>query len=64
MCRTVTCPKCNRPTFAGCGMHVEQVLGHVPQAERCQCGSKSKEAPSSQDANKAQKKRIGWLQRL
>ena len=38
MCRRVDCPKCGRPTFAGCGRHVEQVLGNVPPAERCRCG--------------------------
>jgi len=37
MCRRVTCGKCGRPTFAGCGAHVEQVLGDVPKADRCQC---------------------------
>ena len=38
MCRRVDCPRCGRPTFAGCGRHVEQVLGDVPPAERCRCG--------------------------
>ncbi|HXJ22888.1 MAG TPA: hypothetical protein VMT03_21905 [Polyangia bacterium] len=37
MCRRVDCPKCGRPTFAGCGAHVEQVLGDVPPAQRCRC---------------------------
>jgi hypothetical protein len=37
MCRRVECPTCGRPTFAGCGAHVEQVLGDVPPAERCRC---------------------------
>ena len=37
MCRAITCKKCGRPSWAGCGAHVEQVLGHVPPAERCQC---------------------------
>jgi hypothetical protein len=37
MCRRVTCPKCDRPTFAGCGAHVEQVLGDVPVEQRCRC---------------------------
>jgi hypothetical protein len=37
MCRAITCNKCKRPTWAGCGAHVEQVLGHVPAAERCRC---------------------------
>ena len=35
MCRRVDCPRCGRPTFAGCGLHIEQVLGDVPTADRC-----------------------------
>lgn len=48
MCRRVTCPQCNKPTFAGCGMHIEQVLGDVPKAQRCQCNEQpadAKQAP-------------------
>lgn len=41
MCRRVTCNKCNRPTFAGCGAHVEQVLGDVPREQRCQCDAQA-----------------------
>jgi len=37
MCRRVDCRQCGRPTYAGCGMHVEQVLGDVPKADRCRC---------------------------
>lgn len=37
MCRLVTCRTCHKPSWAGCGAHVEQVLGHVPRAERCVC---------------------------
>jgi hypothetical protein len=37
MCRRVTCSSCGKPTFAGCGAHVEQVLGDVPVDERCRC---------------------------
>lgn len=37
MCRKVTCDDCGKPTFAGCGKHVEQVLADVPRAERCTC---------------------------
>lgn len=37
MCRRVTCDRCGKPTFAGCGMHVEQVLGDVPPEKRCTC---------------------------
>jgi hypothetical protein len=37
MCQRVTCPTCGKPTFAGCGRHVEQVLGDVPTDQRCHC---------------------------
>lgn len=36
MCRRVECRKCGRPTFAGCGAHVESVLRDVPTKDRCQ----------------------------
>jgi hypothetical protein len=53
MCRRVTCEKCGKPTFAGCGAHIEQVLGDVPKAERCTCreqgasGSSGKGGPGT-----------------
>ena len=34
MCRRVECAKCGRPTFAGCGAHVDEVLRDVPRAKR------------------------------
>ncbi len=37
MCTRVTCTHCGKPSFAGCGRHVEQVLGDVPREERCRC---------------------------
>jgi hypothetical protein len=42
MCRRVTCNTCNKPTWAGCGAHIEQVLGDVPKAQRCSCREKPK----------------------
>ncbi|QOQ39524.1 hypothetical protein [Trueperella pecoris] len=36
MCQRVTCRKCGKPTWAGCGNHIEQALAGVPQSERCQ----------------------------
>ncbi|MFC6287408.1 hypothetical protein ACFP3Q_11935 [Nocardioides sp. GCM10027113] len=35
MCRAVTCKKCGKTTWAGCGQHVDQVLAGVPRADRC-----------------------------
>lgn len=52
MCRAITCKTCNRPTWAGCGAHVEQVLGHIPPAQRCQCRSEAKAGGGVVDAIK------------
>ena len=46
MCKRIDCPKCGKPTFAGCGQHIEQVLGDVPKAQRCSC-SAQKAAPAA-----------------
>lgn len=37
MCQAVKCPSCGKADWRGCGAHVEQVLGHVPKADRCTC---------------------------
>ena len=37
MCRRVQCSECGRPGFAGCGKHIEQVLGDVLPENRCRC---------------------------
>jgi hypothetical protein len=47
MCRRVTCDRCGKPTFAGCGMHVEQVLGDVPKAQRCRCAEVGASEPKA-----------------
>ena len=46
MCRRTTCKSCGKPTWSGCGAHVEQVLGDVPEAQRCHCRDAAK-APGS-----------------
>jgi hypothetical protein len=37
MCHRTTCRTCNKPTWSGCGNHIEQALAGVPKSERCQC---------------------------
>jgi hypothetical protein len=37
MCRRIECEKCGKPSFAGCGRHVEDVLGDVRAEDRCKC---------------------------
>ena len=60
MCRRVACRKCGKPTWAGCGAHIEQVLGNIPAAERCRCREQQAkghgaEAPADQRS---------WVSRL
>jgi hypothetical protein len=44
VCQRVQCPVCNKPSFVGCGRHVEQVLGDVPPEDRCRCREESRGA--------------------
>ncbi|WP_169836041.1 hypothetical protein [Corynebacterium aquilae] len=37
MCRPVTCKKCGKTTWAGCGQHVDQVMRNVPKNQQCTC---------------------------
>jgi hypothetical protein len=39
MCQRAVCGKCGKPTYRGCGMHIEQVLADVPKPQRCACGT-------------------------
>ena len=61
MCRRIQCETCGKPSFAGCGMHVEQVLADVPKAERCRCA----EGRATAKPGEAQPaKRESWLRNL
>ncbi|RRD61530.1 hypothetical protein [Leucobacter sp. OH1287] len=39
MCRPVTCRKCQKTTWAGCGQHISSVKASVPPGQWCTCGS-------------------------
>jgi hypothetical protein len=60
MCRRVSCSKCGKPSWAGCGAHVEQVLGNVPKSERCQC----RETASKNRGAEAPAGQRSWLSKL
>ena len=36
MCSRTTCRKCGKPTWSGCGNHIEQALKGVQKSDRCQ----------------------------
>lgn len=65
MCRRVSCSKCGRPTYSGCGAHVEQVLGDVRPADRCRC-REAKEPKHNEGGagSEAGNKRRSWFGRL
>jgi hypothetical protein len=58
MCRAVTCRKCGKTTWAGCGQHVGQALAGVPASQRC-TGHASNPAASGPAAIGS-----GWLRRI
>ena len=37
MCQRIKCERCGKPSWVGCGAHVEQILADVPPDKRCQC---------------------------
>ncbi len=45
MCRAVTCRKCGKTTWAGCGQHVDSVLAGVPAADLCRCATTARALP-------------------
>ncbi len=47
MCSRTTCRKCGKPTWSGCGNHIEQALAGVPKSDRCSCRESTSAAPAS-----------------
>jgi hypothetical protein len=44
MCRQVSCRRCGKATWAGCGQHVDQVMRGVPRSQRCACPPEQKKS--------------------
>ncbi len=36
MCQRTTCSICHKPTWEGCGRHIDMALAGVPETARCQ----------------------------
>lgn len=47
MCSRIRCEACGKPSYRGCGMHVEQVLRDVPKQERCRCRESERQPQKS-----------------
>jgi hypothetical protein len=37
MCQKVQCTTCDKPTWGGCGEHIDEALVDVPLPDRCHC---------------------------
>jgi hypothetical protein len=37
MCFKATCDACGKPTWKGCGLHIDSALASVPYEQRCAC---------------------------
>ncbi len=44
MCHQVQCMRCAKPTWSGCGNHVERALAGVRLSERCTCEQSESDA--------------------
>lgn len=47
MCRRVTCPKCKKFTYAGCGNHIQEALKGLTKDQICQCKTDNKKESKS-----------------
>ena len=52
MCRAVKCNTCGKTTWAGCGAHVDQVLGHLPKEEVCRCREEKSQGSAAEKPEK------------
>ncbi|PNH12022.1 hypothetical protein TSOC_001061 [Tetrabaena socialis] len=41
MCFQTTCGMCQKPTWSGCGKHIDSALSSVPLDDRCGCKAKT-----------------------
>ncbi|MDP1822575.1 MAG: hypothetical protein Q8L48_05015 [Archangium sp.] len=56
MCSQVRCQTCSKPTWTGCGRHIEQALANVPKPQRCTC----REVAQKKDTQPAPKAKGFW----
>ncbi|TYJ51984.1 hypothetical protein B9479_007429 [Cryptococcus floricola] len=52
MCRQVACPNDGKPTWWGCGAHIEIALAGVPEAARCTCEHVPADIPGMYEVKK------------
>lgn len=43
MCYQVTCSECKKPTWGGCGKHIDGVFTNFKYEDRCACKARTQE---------------------
>ena len=61
---SVTCKKCGKSSWKGCGAHVEQVLGDVPTDQRCQCRTTTVRTPSASSGSPDERRPDGRIKHV
>lgn len=61
MCSQVRCNSCGKPTWTGCGRHIEQALANVPNDKRCKCREEARSGESATPASATPKKKLFGL---
>ncbi len=59
MCQQIRCRDCGKPTWTGCGRHIESALANVPKDARCKCGESPDEGKKDgNDPSAAPRKKL------
>jgi len=53
MCMPSTCQTCSKPTYMGCGKHIDSAFS-VPVEERCPCKARTQAEFDEQQKKKAE----------
>lgn len=64
MCQRSTCKSCGKPSYVGCGRHIEAVLGDVAPEARCRCREAKPVASSGSAPTQPALGKRGWLSTL
>jgi hypothetical protein len=48
----IDCSACGKPTWKGCGQHIEQALQGVAENDRCKCPRDSPANPGKPEGSK------------
>jgi len=60
MCYKVTCHSCGKPTWAGCGRHIETALKDVPPEQRCKCREEAQKGGQQQGGRSGASTWVHW----